>query len=238
MVAAAVVGVGVLGAYTANKAGKSQADAANKASDLNQQQYWQTREDQTPWRDAGGRAVNQLSEMSGPGGYFTHTFDANDLNANMAPNWQFRLQQGQTANQNAAGVGGGLVGGNALKGLQDYTQNAAGDAYQQAFSNYTANQTNIYNRLSNLAGLGQTANQATSTAGMNAANNSGNFLTSGAAAQAAGNVGMANAASNGLSNYLGWNYLNGGGSSGGSSWAQPQSSATQNSLYGNEGYGG
>jgi hypothetical protein len=143
----------------------------------------------------------------GPGGYFTHQFDAGDLKSNLAPNYDWMLSQGQQANLNASNVTGGLAG-NALKGLQDYTQNYAMNAYQQAYQNYTANQTNIYNRLSNLAGLGQTANQATSSAGMNAALNAGNFSTSGAAASAAGRIGVANSINNGLDQYMAWKYAN------------------------------
>lgn len=208
--AAAVVGSALVSGYASNKAANTQADAAGYAADLQNQQYQQTRADQEPWRKAGGTAVGQLSDLTAPGGYLMHQFDANDLNSSLAPNYQFMLQQGQQANQNAAGVGGGLVGGNALQGLNKWTQDYAQNAYQQAYQNYTANQSNIFNRLSAIAGLGQTANQATSAAGTAAANNAGNYLTSGAAAQAAGQVGVANAVNNGIGNYLGWSYLNGG----------------------------
>ena len=75
-------------------------------------------------------------------------------------------------------------------------------------ANYTGNQTNIFNRLSNIAGLGQTANQITTGAGTQNVANANNYLTSGAAANAAGVVGATNSANNGIGNYLGWNYLN------------------------------
>jgi hypothetical protein len=229
MVAAAIVGGAVIGAVASNASSSKQADAAGEATDLQRDQNAQTRADQEPWRKAGADAVGQLSSMSQPGGYFTHQFDAKDLNSSLAPNYQFMLDQGQRANQNAAGVAGGLVGGNALQGLNQFTQNYAQNAYQQAYQNYTANQTNIFNRLSNIAGLGQTANQATSAAGMNAANQGGAFLTSGAAAQAAGQVGVANAVNNGLSNYMGWQYLNNGGSGGsqGSPYSWTDNSVSQ-----------
>ena len=137
----------------------------------------------------------------------------NDLKTNLAPNYQFQLDQGIGATKNLANASGGLLSGNTLKGINDYAQNFAGNAYQQAFNNYNAQQTNIYNRLSNLAGLGQTANQTTANTGVQAVGNAGNYLTSGAAAQAAGTVGSANAINNGISNYLGWNYLSPSGGS-------------------------
>ena len=67
--------------------------------------------------------------------------------------------------------------------------------------------------------MGQTANQTTAQAGTQNTLNANNFATSGAAAQAAGTVGSANAINNGLNNAAGWNYLNGAGSSnGGNYW--------------------
>jgi hypothetical protein len=139
-------------------------------------------------------------------------FTAADLKSNLAPNYDFQLQQGLGATTNAANAGG--FGGNALKGINDYAQNYAAGAYQQAFSNYTANQTNIYNRLSSLAGLGQTANQVSGQLGSQNTQNAGSFLTSGANATAAGYVGTANAANNAASQYMSWNYLNSGNTPG------------------------
>lgn len=144
-------------------------------------------------------------------GQFTHQFDTTDLKNGLAPNYDFQLQQGLGATTNFANSTGGLVGGNTLKAVNDYAQNFAGSAYQQAFNNYNSQQTNIFNRLSNIAGLGQTANQTTATAGTQGAANAGSYLTSAGAAQAAGMVGGANAINNGIGSYLGWNYLNGGG---------------------------
>ncbi len=204
-IAGAIIGGAAIGAVASNSAAKKQAGAAKDAAGMQMDQYNQTRADQADWRTAGSNSLADIAKLQPQ---FQHQFNADDLKAGLAPNYDWRLAQGQAANQNAAGVSGGLVGGNALKGLQDYTQNAAGDAYQQAFNNYNAQQTNIFNRLSTIAGLGSTANQTTAQAGTAAANNAGNYLTSGAAASAAGTVGASNAVSNGIGNYLGWNYLN------------------------------
>lgn len=144
---------------------------------------------------------------------FLHQFNAGDLNANLAPNWAFSLEQGQGAAKNALNLTGG-IGGNFGKGLIDYTLNKSGDLYQQAFGNYTANQTNIFNRLASIAGLGQTANQASGQAGTTLAGNAGNATIAGGAAQAAGTVGSANAISGGLTNAASWyslpSFLNAG----------------------------
>jgi hypothetical protein len=221
MVAAAVIGGAVIGAGASMASGSKQAGAANKATDAANAQNALINAQNAPWRKQGTNAVNMLGDLTGSSGNtgasgygsLTHTFNAEDLKSNLAPNYQWQLDQGLGATTNAANASG--FSGNALKGINDYAQNYAGNAYQQAFNNYTANQTNVYNRLSNLAGLGQTANQTTAQAGTANTLNANNFATSGAAAQAAGYVGGANAITNGISNAAGWNYLNGGGNGGG-----------------------
>lgn len=210
---------GLLGSYySANK----QSDAANRAAQMSMDQYQQTRADNTPYRLAGYSALGSIADLMGTSGNtgaanygsLTHQFGAGDLNANLAPNWKFQLDQGLGATQNAANASG--FSGNALKGINDYAQNFAGNAYQQAYNNYTNNQTNIYNRLSNLAGLGQTSNGITAQSGTANTANAANYLTSGAAAQAGGIIGGVNSLNNGINNYQGWNYLNGRGNQNGS----------------------
>lgn len=223
MVAAAVIGGAVIGAGASAYSGSKQSSAAQKATDAATAQNATTNQQEAPWRAAGQTALNTIADLNGTSGNtgaanygsLNHQFNAADLKSNLAPNYDFQLQQGLGATQNAGNAAG--FSGNTLKGINDYAQGYAGSAYQQAFNNYTANQTNTYNRLSNLAGLGQTANQVTAAAGTANTANANNYLTGGAAASAAGAVGVANAASNGLGNYAGWNYLNSGSSGGGGS---------------------
>ena len=137
-------------------------------------------------------------------GYFAHQFNAGDLNANMAPNWKFALDQGIGATKNAANLQTGLLSGNTMKGIADYTLNKSGDLYQSAYNNYTTNQSNIYNRLSTLAGLGSAANQQSAGLAGSIAPGVASSLAGAGAAQAAGTVGQASAISGGLNNALGW----------------------------------
>ena len=109
---------------------------------------------QQPYQAVGQSAAQGLIANQP---YFTHQFDVNDLNTNLAPNYAFQLQQGQMANQRAANMGGGSLGGNALQGLQRYTQDYAGNAYQQAFNNYNQQRNNIYNSLAGMANIGTTS---------------------------------------------------------------------------------
>jgi hypothetical protein len=133
--------------------------------------------------------------------YLTRQFTPQDLQAGLAPNYQFMLGQGQQAQQRAANVGGGLIGGNALRGLEQYTQDYAGNAYQNAFGNFQTQRTGIYNTLAGIAGLGQKAQESTSQAGQNATTAAAQLGVGSAAAQAAGLTGASNALAGGLQNY-------------------------------------
>lgn len=199
-VAGAVVVGSVISSNASSNAADKQSQSAANAQATQQGMYDQTRADQAPWRQAGSTALGQLGTMTAPGGSMTHTFDAADLKNGLSPNYDFQLQQGLGAVNNQASVGGGLVGGNALKGINDYAQGTAANAYQQAYNNYNTNQTNIFNRLSNIAGLGQTSNGQTAQAGTTLAGNIGSAQLAGGASQAAGIVGSSNALSSGLTN--------------------------------------
>ena len=150
-----------------------------------------------PYQQAGQGALNQINQQMP---YLTHQFDANDLNSQLAPNYQFMLGQGQMANQRAANVGGGALSGNTLQGLNKYTQDYAGNAYQNAFNNYNTQRNNIYNTLSGIAGMGQTANAQGIGAGNTYGTNVTNLNTGLAAAQAGANVAQAQNTSNTISN--------------------------------------
>jgi hypothetical protein len=198
--------------------GQAQADAAKEAA-RNQMSMFNTINQQfAPQRGAGYQSLNQIrsmlpgqsmtyNEAGQPSGvqtgtdYLTRQFSPQDLQAGLAPNYQFMLGQGQQAQQRAANVGGGLIGGNALRGLEDYTQNYAQNAYQNAFQNFNQQRTGIYNTLAGIAGLGQQAQNTTAQAGQAATTAQGQLGIGAAAAQAAGLTGAANAAQGGLQNY-------------------------------------
>jgi len=219
-VTAAVIGGGALiGGYASMHAGQQQADAANRATDQQAAMFNTINQQNAPYRQAG---YNSLNTIGANQNYFNHAFNAQDLNANLAPNYQFMLDQGRGQTSNAANVTGGLVSGNALQGLDQFTQNYAQNAYQQAYNNYTNNQNNIYNRLASTAGLGQAANQTSAGAGMSLGNGMAQSMMGAGNAQAAGTMGMGNAISSGLNNYAMYNYLNHG--SGGGSAVMPSGS--------------
>jgi hypothetical protein len=211
-VATAVVSSAVIGASTARSAAKTQAGAAAQASDVQQQQYEQTRADQAPYREAGYNALAELQRTAGnvPGAF---KFGAGDYQAD--PGYAFRLSEGQKALDRQAAARGGLISGGALKAAQRYGQEMGsqeyGNAYNRALTSYNtdvARENQLYNRQAGLAGIGQTATNLVGQAGQNYATNVGNLMTGAGAAQAAGQVGMANAVTGGLGTYLNYSQNN------------------------------
>lgn len=261
----------------ANDAAQKQADAANRATDLQQQMYLQQRSDQMPWRQAGLSAlygtggmfarndggsglayapsqskddfINQyvqskttpqmgmIAKLSGQdptaqlrsqaeaawnqqqqmgGGQqidyskysldpsLTRSFSKSDFQED--PGYQFRMEQGQKALEHSAAARGGLQSGGFMKGLDDYSQGMASQEYQNAYNRFTNDQTNRFNRLSSLAGMGQVTNAQLANGSQNYANAAGSNMMG--AANAQGAAGMAGAkawggAIQGLGNGLG-----------------------------------
>jgi len=206
---------GAMAASGAQDAANTQAASAAAAQRQQKEMFDIQNAQQAAGRGAGYQSLNQIRSML-PGqytqydengkpigtaagqDYLTHQFNAQDFQNNIDPGYAFRLQQGQLANQAAANRGGGLIGGNALAGLQDYTQGQASQEYGNAFNRYQIQRGNIFNTLASIAGIGQTAQGQANQLGQNYANNQTGLITGAGAAQAAGQVGAANALSGGL----------------------------------------
>ena len=140
MVAAAVIGAAVVGAAAttsaANKGANAQQDAANTSATTQLGMYNQTRQDQTPWRTAGGQAVDALSQYYGLGG----------VNPQNQPLSYDQWSQQQMGNQYAPTGDGGIQ--QRVQGSQptqaDYQQYLAGFPQQ--------NNQNVMNTLQNQPG--------------------------------------------------------------------------------------
>lgn len=202
-VGAATVAGSVITASAAKDGAKTQANAENQASELSQSQYEQTRADQTPYRDAGNKALSQLSTGIAPGGEFTKSFSGlGDLSAD--PGYQFRMDQGMRGVDAGAAARGGVLSGAALKAEQRFGQDYASGEYENAFNRYTSQQTNAFNRLASVAGIGQTSANQTAAAGQANVNAQTDALVGSANASAAGSVGSANAVTGGINSLANW----------------------------------
>lgn len=129
-------------------------------------------------------------------GSLLRNFTAEDFTTD--PGYEFRLGQGQRALESSAAARGGLLSGAAAKALTKYNQDFASNEYGNVFNRFRAQQGDQFNRLASLAGIGQTATNATQQAGQNYATGMGNALQYGGTARASGYAGQANAIGAGL----------------------------------------
>jgi hypothetical protein len=231
---AAIGAVGVTGAsiYGSNKAANAQEQAAQGAQATSDRQFdisrsdtlaqlAQTREDQAPYREAGKSALAQIMAGVGTGGQFSGTFDANSLAKD--PGYAFRLQEGEAGINRGAAASGMSGSGAVLKALARFNSGQASQEYGAAFDRNST----TFNRLASLAGIGQTATNATQTAGTAAngqlntlgTNYTGNTINNLGAmgeARASGYVATSNALGSGIKNlynaYQAGPWTTGGGS--------------------------
>lgn len=198
----------VASAVASGNAGNAQKDAAGQAMDLQRQMfeqgqknYQQARADMAPWLDAGKSSLGELMAQM-QGGAFDRQFDPSQI-AN-DPGYQFRMAEGQKALERSASARGLLNSGAALKSLTNYSQGMASNEFQNAWSRNQADNSNRYNRLANISGLGQTQSQGLgSLAAQNAgqmgqyANSMGGLYGAVGNAGAAQSVGLGNAINSG-----------------------------------------
>lgn len=188
-------------AKAAKSAANQQYQASQDANKIQKDMYDQTRKDLSPYAQAGGTALSQLMGGMGPNGQFMQEYSGQAIYDD--PSYQFRLQQGQDSIQAGAAAQGGLLSGATQKALLNYGQDAASQEYNNAYNRFSADQTNQYNRLSNLVGIGQNAAAQTGTAGTQTAQAVANNTMAGANAQAAGTIAAGNRTANNFSSLLG-----------------------------------
>lgn len=99
------------------------------------------------------------------------------------PGYQFAKEAGMNAIQGSAAANGNLLSGGTMKGLQGYETGLANQYYQQAYNNalqqymdnyniFNQNQSNQFNRLTGVTGIGLTGANALGNADVGLAENS------------------------------------------------------------------
>ena len=83
--------------------------------------------------------------------------------------------------------------GATLKALTRFNSDQASQEYGAAYNRFTTDQSNDFNRLASVAGVGQTAVAQTASAGQAAASTAGTAIQNAGTARASGYVGQANA---------------------------------------------
>jgi hypothetical protein len=239
---AALIG-GVSTVVAGNKAAKAQANAADQTAANERYFYDTSRSDQAPYREVGSGALYKLADMYGisrPTGTPARNMGDDGFQASpstgfdgfrgistqaqptaagqpqqqmtpgydgfqASPGYQFRLDEGVKAAERSAAARGLLSSGGTLKAIQRYGEGLASSEYE-----------NYANRLSALAGVGQTSTQATSQAGQSAAQGISNAFTNAGNARASAYANTGSAINSGINNALsGYLYSQGGGFGGG-----------------------
>lgn len=240
--AAGSVAGAAISSHAAGKAAQTQADAALSAADLQKQeadnslafqkQEWETQQaNLAPWLASGKESLANLTGLlSKPGEGLltpwteqfqapTSVTEAND------PGYKFRLGEGEGALANSAAANGSLLSGNTLEAQQKFGQDYASNEYSNVYSRamqqfnqrygiFENNQTNTFNRLAALSGVGQTAATTLGSEGQSAANNISNTNLTTGAQQGQDIMNAANANASGYINSANaWNGALGGSTS-------------------------
>jgi hypothetical protein len=173
--AAIVSGVGnVVGGIAAGSAAKdaaqTQAASAGAATQLQRDIYNKFMEMNKPYYEAGVNALGQITRGE----------------VTAEPGYGFRLGEGMKALERLQASRGNLLSGGAMKAGQRFAQDLASEEYGKSF-----------NRLANIAGIGQTAAGAAGTAGQNFAGQAGELGMQGANALVSGRIGRTSAYTSG-----------------------------------------
>jgi len=151
--------------------------------------------------DGSRRTGNFFKNTSSPNyGKYARDFGMQDFRAD--PGYAFRVSEGLKSLDRQAAARGGLISGGALKAAQRYGQDLGSQEYQNAFNRYQVNRANQLTPLQSMAGMGQTTATQLGNAGQTYATNAGNAYGAAGQAQASGYMGVANAISGGLGQYL------------------------------------
>lgn len=203
-IATAIVGSAIIGGITASNAAGDAADAqvqsTQEANATQLKMFEQNRADQEPWRQAGVTALGQLGAGTVSGGDFNRDFTMADFTKD--PGYDFRMKEGQRGLDSSAAARGGALSGAAIKASERYNQDYASGEYQNAYNRFNADRTARFNRLSSLAGVGQTATNQVGAQGAQTANTISENQIGAGDARASGYIGQGNAMS-GAANTLG-----------------------------------
>lgn len=205
-IALAIGGSALLGAGSSIFGASTQANAANQAEQLQLQMFNKEQQNLSPYMQAGvGGLAGQQNALN------TLQAGFNPQNLQNTPGYQFQLGQGEQAVIDQRTATGGVGGGNTLKDLTQFGQGLASTTYQQQFGDWLAQNQAVLGGYQNLVGTGESAAAGVGAAGLQTANQAGNYLTQGANAISAGATGVTNSLNNASSNYLLYNLLNQGG---------------------------
>lgn len=176
------VGGALITGNAAKDASQTQANASQTAIGEQQREFDTNQANFAPYLAAGTTALGQIqSGLNAP------------VDPTQDPGYQFGLSQGQKALASQTAANGGRDSGAALKAADEFATNYATTGYSAA---YQRGQDRL-NRLSALAGLGQTAAGGSGVLGQQATTNLTGLTTAQGNAAAAGQLAQGNIWANG-----------------------------------------
>jgi hypothetical protein len=176
-------------------AARSQAEAMDKATDLQREMYTQNRADLMPWMDSSKKYLGRMGELYDQGAFNMPNEDlegpAFNFDMQMDPGFQFRMDNALKALKASQSARGSRLSGGSMAGLMDRAQGVASDEYGNAFNRQygmyndqyqrrgnaynrrASNMANQFNQLSGMGGMG--ASQSMVGLGQNYGNQMGNL---------------------------------------------------------------
>jgi|ERR1700742_2395876 len=179
-----------------NNAADAQKDAANSATNTQMQMFNTAQENLAPYNKFGQNTITNLLAPALPG--LAAPVSMDEATLKNTPGYQFNLDQGLQAIQNSASARGLGNSGAALKGAATFASGLADNTYQNQFNNATANNTNTFNKLLQIASLGENAGAGVGNAAIQTGQSIGNNIIGAGNAQAASYLNTGNSINNGL----------------------------------------
>jgi hypothetical protein len=187
----AVAGSTLVGAYGANQAAKAQLQGAREGAAAEREMFERQVQLQEPFRQVGVNALPDLVAASQYDPFTLAKFQAD-------PGYAFRMKEGLRAVENSAAARGGLLSGNAMRGITRFGQGLATEEFDRAFNRYQAGFASKLNPLQALAGVGQTSSNTLSNAAGQLGTNLSNLAVGAGNARASAYAGTANALASGI----------------------------------------
>ena len=205
---------GLFGAKATKDAANAQAAAQRDAMAAQQAMFERQVGLQEPFRQAGLTAQNRLMTLLGLGpdttagdyGTMARPFDMQTFEQD--PGYAFRMQEGMRALERSAAARGGMLSGNALRGITRFGQDLASQEYGNAFNRFQIERQARLNPLQSLMGGGQSAANVLTGAAGSYGQQMGEGMTSLGNIRASQYMGRANALASGLQG-LGSAYMQG-----------------------------
>ena len=179
-----VTGMNLSDSSGSDQALSAQQGAVRDSNNTQRYMFDQQRADAQPWRDAGAKALTGLQDAD-----YQRDFSASDFQQD--PGYQFRMDEASKALERSSAARGGLTSGRFMKELMRQNQGMASEEYNNAYNRFNADRDRRFGRLSQIAGVGQTANTQVAQAGQNYANAYSQNVQGGANAVAAQAMGQA-----------------------------------------------